>query len=281
MAPYRKEVYCEFEFLKKFRNSNGHFSDFSSREASRRWSDIAEFISKSHLLLNVDIQTFDKALKGRGENDTLRRLWKQTTDGVCKISFLETDHKDEYFQSLIVRPEGLNKVYLLTKEKSNAIYEDFAKKHGVIILTPSCWQSNEQAQKHAYIFKDCGSVVKKDEEFEWRGILRSEYKLSNCNAMVLIDNYIHKNTANNLLPIIDALSPKILRNIAFHMTVLTERQGSVDYAKIYNQIVTKIKALRPQLNCVVELYVRKSAKSLMCWTIPAIWCMLCGASMST
>ena len=255
MAPYRKEVYCEFEFLKKFRNSNGRFSPFGNDEPLSRWLDVAKFIRKSHLLLNVDIQTFAKALKGRGDNDTLRQLWKQTTEGVSKISFLEADHNDEYFESLVVRPDGLNKVYLLTKQ-SCAIYKDFEKKHGVIIITPNCWQSNDHAQKHAYIFKDCGSEVRKGENFEWRAILRSEYNLSNCNAMILIDNYIHKNVAENLLPIIDSLTPMLLRNITFHLTILTERKDGVDYARIYEQVIAKIKATRPQLSCVIELYIK-------------------------
>lgn len=251
MAPYRKEVYCEFEFLKKFRNSNGHFSPLDSTDALNVWIGIAKFAQKSHLRLDVDAQKFKKSIK-RG--DALFSLWKKATEGSCKISFIN-EHKKEFFEQQIVDSDGLNKVYLLSK--NNAICKDFAKKYGVVILTPICWQSNEQAKKVEYLFKDCGSVVEKNREFEWNGILRSEYNLSHCNAAVIIDNYIHKNNKDNLLKIVDCILPESLRNTTFHLTILTEKnEKSEPYEQIYRRLVDNIKKTKPQLHCEVELYVK-------------------------
>ena len=44
MATYRKNVYCEFEFLKKFRDSNAHFNLFEDIEALQLWMNIGKFI---------------------------------------------------------------------------------------------------------------------------------------------------------------------------------------------------------------------------------------------
>lgn len=253
MAPYRKEVYCEFEFLKKFRSSNGHFSPLESTDALGTWLNIAKFIQKNHLLLNVNTVSFKKSIK---PGDTLFSLWKKSTGGECKLSFVD-EHNVEFFENLIIKPEGLDKAYLLAKQ--NAICKDWAKKCGVVVLSPTCWHSNEQARNCAYLFKDCGSSVEKNKEFEWRGVLRSEYNLSNCNAMILIDNYIHDNINNNLLAIVDRMLPeKLYRDAEFHLTILTEKNKDKDflfYDKMYKSVVEKISKSRSELNCKVELYV--------------------------
>ena len=249
MAIYRKDVYCEFEFLKKFRSSNGHFSPFDS-DALRVWLNVADFIQNSHIKLDIDAQIFKKSIK-RG--DTLFSLWKKATEGTCKITFLD-DHKKKFFENLIVTPEGLNTAYLLAKH--NAICKDFAEKYGVIILSPTCWQSNEQAKKVQYIFRDCGSKIKKNEVFNWNDILRNEYNLSYCNAAILIDNYIHQNIKENLLQIVECILPKSLRNSTFHLTILTAKNVGVSYEHIYNELIYNIKSIRPLLHCDVELYVK-------------------------
>ena len=251
MAPYRKDVYCEFEFLKKFRSSNGRFSPLDTTDALCVWIEVARFMQKSHLMLDINAQTFKKSIRN---NDTLSYLWKKATEGVCKMSFVN-EHNMEFFENLIIKPEGLDKVYLLAKQK--AICKDWAKKCGVVVLSPTCWQSNEQAKDYTYLFKDSGSAIKKNEEFEWRGVLRSEYNLSNSNAMVVIDNYIHKNISGNLMAIIDIMLPeKLFKETAFHLTILTEKQKDAQYDKIYHKLVEKIKNSRPFLNCIVELYVK-------------------------
>lgn len=253
MAVYRKDVYCEFEFLKKFRSSNGHFSPLESTEALGTWLNVAKFIQKSHLLLNVNTVSFKKSIK---PGDTLFSLWKKSTEGVSKMSFLD-DHKIEFFENLIITPEGLNKVYLLAKQ--NAICKDWAEKAGTIVLSPTCWQSNEEAKKHEYLFGDCGYAVTKNDSLEWNAVLRSEYCLSNCNAMILIDNYIHDNINNNLLAIVDRMLPKKLyRDTEYHLTILTEKNRDKDlqfYDKMYKSVVEKISKSRPELKCKVELYV--------------------------
>ena len=254
MAPYRKDVYCEFEFLKKFRSSNGHFSSLKSRDAQEVWGQVANFIQKSHLMLNVDAKSFKNGIRRNDTLDDLFAIWKKSTGGECKLSFVD-EHNVEFFEHLIIKPEGLNKAYLLAKQ--NAICKDWAKKCGVVVLSPTCWQSNEQAKDYTYLFKDSGSAIKKNEEFEWRGVLRSEYNLSNSNAMVVIDNYIHKNISGNLMAIIDKMLPeKLFKETAFHLTIFTEKQKDAQYDKIYHELVEKIKNSRPFLNCIVELYVK-------------------------
>ena len=111
-------------------------------------------------------------------------------------------------------------------------------------------------KNYAYLFKDCGSTIKKNEEFEWRGVLRSEYNLSNSNAMVVLDNYIHKNISGNLIAILNKMLPeKLYRDTEFQLTILTEKKEGFQYDKMYKTIVENIAKSRSVLNCRVELYV--------------------------
>jgi hypothetical protein len=75
--------------------------------------------------------------------------------------------------------------------------------------------------------------------------------------MILIDNYIHQNIDKNLLPIVEAMLPIMLRNTAFHLTILTERKDTVNYKDdVYEKLTQRIKAIRPQLDFIIELYVQ-------------------------
>ena len=253
MTVYRKDVYCEFEFLKEFRDSyvHFHFLPFVDNRAEKVWRNVSDFILKSHLMLDISVQTFKKMTRN---DNVLLYLWKQVTGGSYEISFVN-EHNVKSVENLITKQEGLDKVYLLAKQDD--ICKELAEQYGVVVLSPTCWQSNEMAKKYDYLFRDCGSPISREEAFEWRGILRSEYNLSNCNSMIIIDNYIHENTKQNLLPIIDVILPKSLRDITFHLTIFTllDKDNKVKYDKMYNDIVQRIKETKPELKCEVELYV--------------------------
>ena len=95
-------------------------------------------------MLNVDGKSLKKRIRKNDTFDDLFTIWKKSTGGECKLSFVD-EYNMEFFENLIIKPKGLDKAYLLAKQ--NAICKDWAKKRGVVVLSPTCWQSNEQAKK--------------------------------------------------------------------------------------------------------------------------------------
>ena len=257
MAVYRKDVYCEFEFLKKFRSSNGRISPLHATDALWVWIGMSKFIQKSHLMLDVNAQTFKKSIRN---NDAISYLWKRATEGVCKMSFVN-EHKKEFFENLIITREGLDKIYLLAKH--NSICKNWAKKVGTIVLSPTCWQSNEEAKKYAYLFKDCGISINEGDKIDWGDILKEEYNLSDCNSMIIIDNYILQDV-NNLKRVIEQFLPKPMegfkREHEFYVTVITgkaKNNPNRNDKHIYEQLVEDIKQSHPDLNCHIDLFVEQ------------------------
>lgn len=251
---YRRCVFCEFEFLKKFRSSNAHFSWLDNNDALKNWLGVARFIQKSQLLLDVDATTFANNVR---QDDAIFKLWKKASEGTLKMEFLD-EHGINDVDFLIARPQGLTMSYLLTK--SQAMCQFYYKTFGVVVIPALCWSSNEKAKKYRYLFRDCGMAVERNESIEWSHILRpTDYKLSNCNSMIIIDNYIGNNVRENLYAILKSMLPESLSSkVEFHLTILTERKHDDMewYGKnLYKELCAEVKRLRPQLNCNVELYV--------------------------
>lgn len=259
MAAYKKPVYCDFEFLKKLRSSNGRFSPFGSNDAMQMWLNTIKFLLKSKVQLNIDTQTFQKQIRKR-DGDTFFELWKRVANGECEISFLE-EHNVKFYEQRLISAEGLMNAYLINEKK--AIVNHHGKKYGIVTITPDCWQDNESARQKSYLFTECGWAAQKGEYSSWAEILRSkEYKLSDCNSMIIIDNYILKEDAtieNNLFPILKELLPSELdRKVEFHLTIITESNEKDDqyFHKKYSLINKKIEGWFPNLKLQFDLYVQ-------------------------
>lgn len=255
MTVSRKRVYCELEFLKKFRSSYAHLSLLDNEDAFDNLLHISKFIQKSCVLLNVDAKTY---LSNTRQNDTLNKLFKKASEGVFEMKFVgdsEYDHQYKDIDFLIWRPEGLKMSFLLNKKK--ALCQHYSKSYGVVAISPLCWDIND-AKDYGYLFRDCGSAIKKDVYIEWSHIFRNaEYKLCNCNSMLIVDNYIIKETQKNLFAIIKTLLPEsLLNNTEFHLTIITEGDATKmeQYANLYIDICSLVKQERPNLKCMVELY---------------------------
>lgn len=262
MATYKKPVYCDFEFLKKLRSSNGRFSPFGSNDAMQMWLNTLQLLLKSRVQLNIDTQVFHKQTRNR-EGDTFFELWKRVANGECEISFLE-EHNTKFYESKLASHDGVMNAYLINEK--NSIANHHSKKYGVVTLTPDCWRDNESARKKSYLFKDCGWAAQKDEYKNWAEILRSkEYRLSDCNSMIIIDNYILKNDLvieNNLFPILkELLPPELDKRIEFHLSIITEKtkddQDSKYFQGKYSFIKKKIEGLFPNLKLQFDLYIQE------------------------
>ena len=257
MATYKKPVYCDFEFLKKLRSSNGRFSPFGSNEAMLLWLNTLQFLLKSKVQLNIDTKTFQKQIRKR-DGDTFFELWKRVANGECEITFLE-EHNAKFYEQRLTSTEGLLNAYLINEKK--AVANHHGKKHGVVTITPDCWQDNETAKGKSYLFKDNGWATQKGEYRTWGEMLRSnEYRLADCNSMIIIDNYILKNSIaieKNLYPILRELLPQELdQKTEFHLTIITENNPNKpqDFNRIYTSIRKKIEEYFPKLKLQFDLY---------------------------
>lgn len=258
MAGYKKSVYCDFDFLKQLRRSNGCLSPFGNNDAMRMWLNALNLLCKSKVQLNIDVKTFQGQIRKR-TGDTLFELWKRVANGESEISFLE-EHNVKFYENRLASPEGVMYAYLVNEKRG--VVNHLGKKYGVVTITPDCWKGNEAAREKAYLFKDCGWAVKKGESKSWGEMLRSgEYRLSDCNSMIIIDNYILKNNIvieKNLYPILKVLLPPELdKNIEFHLSIITEDNHAPhqDFGGIYISIRRKIEEMFPNLRLKFDLYV--------------------------
>ena len=248
----RKRVFCEFAFLKRFRDAYEHLSASEGPDALRNLLAIDSCLEKLDLMVDVDYATFfqDVSIGSR-----LFMLLKKSQQGDMSISYVG-NHPVKDIESYIWRPEGLTTSYMLTKQ--SGICRHYREKYCVSVLSPECWTINETAKEYAYYFNDCGSVVNQRVKHCWSNIFRDkESHISHCNSMLIVDNYINKNLNENLLAILDALLPKILiGDIEFQLTIITQSDDPDSYKDMYDEICKFVKKSRPELRCHVELYVK-------------------------
>lgn len=263
MATYKKLVYCDFEFLKKLRNSNAHFSPFASGDAMMFWINTLRFVIRSNIQLNINTQTFKDNIRDR-EGDTFFELWKRVANGECEIHFLE-EHNVKFVENKVCMEDALLYAYLIKEGK--AVAQHYAKSLGVVAISADSWRDNTTAKQYEHLYRDSGCEIPKSEKLRWAGILRSkEYQLSNCNAMIITDNYLLKDSISiqkNLYNILDELLPKTLsKGRIFHLTIVAANQNPERYASVFSELKKRISTMRPDLSIRIEMYVECGIGSL-------------------
>ena len=266
MSAFKKLVYCDFEFPKKLRSSNSHFSPFASGDAKWFWDQTVRFILKSNIQLNINTQKFSKSIKNK-DGDTffeLWNLWKRSANGECEIHFLE-EHQIKFAENIIATEDATQYAFLI--KESTAVAQHYAKSWGVVAFSPESWTSNANAKKLGYLYRDSGCVIPKSERRTWADILRSkDNHLSDCNSLIIIDNYLlRKKTSidKNLYPILEELLPITLdENRQFHLTIVTADKDLNRFSDIFEDLETRISERRPKLPIKIELYVENGIGSL-------------------
>lgn len=260
MATFKKDIYCEFEFLKKFRDSFVPICQSGDTKALRMWLNISQFISKSRIKIDVD----DSEFKGQIQSFSGDlNLIKKYTQGEIHCSNI---HKYECVDNLLSKPkERLKTAFLI--DKVAGICKMYAKKYGVVVVSPLCWNDSENADKSSYLFADCGISINEGDKIEWGKMLKEDYNLSDCNAMIVIDNYILQDV-NNLKRVIEQFLPKPMegfkREHEFYVTVITgkaKNNPNRNDKHIYEQLVEDIKQSHPDLNCHIDLFVEQVTMS--------------------
>ena len=260
MATYRKQVYCEFEFLKKYRDSSSAFNILTDENAVQMWLNVGKFIRKSQIMIDIKEEQFEQKCKTLPEK---LNIAKKRVQGECVCS---DTHGFEYVENVNNSSATRTKTTYLVK-KSAGICSNYASKFGIVTLSPSYWSSEEDAKANSYLFRNCGRSIEEGEYLTWADVLQSQHNLSNCNSMVIIDNYILK-SLDNLEEILNALLPGPIRGVTredkFYLTIITaqDRNGTRNDENIYSQLVKKIKEeIRPNLDFELDLYVEHNTSS--------------------
>lgn len=262
---YRRDVFCEIAFLEKHRDATPvRYSD-----AENIHRNVYYFLAQNaNLKLDVankaKLSAHCKKMEGAEQNmhtsDLIFRLAKQHTQGEAKSIF-----SDEHQMKFVENPVGneaerVKYTYLLNKDE--AVCESYREDYGVVVLSPDCWKDDAQAQKHQYLFGDCGQSLKRGDEVGWPDIFKAEHNLSQCNAMVIIDNYIFSKGFFNIQGILYALLPGtkeecLLKDI-FHLTIITSSVvNSIEHT--YNKILEIIKKIRPNLKIKFDIFINKTS----------------------
>ncbi len=258
MATYRKQVYCEFEFLKKYRDSISAFNILTDENAVQMWLNVGKFIRKSQIMIDVKDEQFAQQFQTLPEKLNIAKKYVQ---GECVCS---DTHGFEYVENVNKSSQRTQTTYLI--DKSAGICRNYASKFGIVTLSPTCWSSEEEAEANSYLFRNCGRAVKEGEYLKWADVLQSQHNLSNCNSMVFIDNYILK-SLNNLEAILNALLPRqipgVIREDKFYLTIITakDKSNTRNDENIYRQFVEKIKQIRPNLDFELDLFVEQNTSS--------------------
>lgn len=253
---YRRDVFCEIAFLEELRDAT--LVPYSDAEIINR--NVYLFAQNANLKLDVaNKNELATHCKNMDTSDLIFRLAKQFTEGVAKLSFSD-EHQMPYVENLVGNvAERVKYTYLLNKKE--AVCKSYRENYGVVVLSPDCWD-DAQAQKHQYLFGDCGQSLRRGDEVDWPGIFKAEHNLSQCNAMVIIDNYICSKGFSNIRGILNALLPGtreecLLKDI-FHLTIITSSVvNSIDHT--YNEILKIIKKIRPKLKIKFDIFINKTS----------------------
>lgn len=258
MATYRKQVYCEFEFLKKYRDSSSVFNILTDENAVQMWLNVGKFIRKSQIMIDIKDELFAQQFQTLPEKLNIAKKYVQ---GECVCS---DTHGFEYVENVNTSTKRTRTTYLI--DKSAGICRNYASKFGIVTLSPSYWSGEKEAEANSYLFRNCGRSIEEGEYLTWADVLQSQHNLSNCNSMVIIDNYILK-SLNNLEEILKALLPRqipgVTREDKFYLTIITaqDRSNTRNDENIYRQLDEKIKQIRPNLDFELDLFVEQNTSS--------------------
>lgn len=268
---YERDVYCEFEFLKKFGDSH----PMRRTIAYKVHEAIDEFIfCKSRLKLNIDKTTFATKLEEQELNpgDFLFDFSDAYAMGrlAAPIRFYGTDEFNHPFKSaddiITNHPEErLTHVFLVDKEEKQC--NTYRRQCGAVVLSQSCYTRDINTgdiniEKFKYLFEDSGKHKSQGEPVRWVDIFHKKLKLSDSNAMVIIDNYICSKGFPNIRGVLDALLPgtkeKCLLKDIFHLTIITS--SVVNSIKdTYDEIIKIIKDIRPKLKIKFDIFINKTS----------------------
>ena len=253
MEKYRKNVYCEKQFLKSyFQFKENH--DLDNNHVKKQLLECVEnIINSRYIKLYTDITEEDV--------DDNQRLFSDKNENITEYDkfiydLLEKQYNNEIHLALNSKINynslDLNALYL-TDSINKGQCEDIKKNYGVIVI------NIDNLFDYSCALKDQGKAISKRDDFcrSWKDVF-ANINIMPYNAVVVIDNYILDDTnmmTENIEGLFEAIMPKEL-NTTFHITIVTSLKKIPYCNDRYNRLRDTVKKLRPNID--FELTIIKS-----------------------
>ena len=270
MERYRKNIYCDWEFLESLMSKLGESPSLDNLFIDNKEVAICikELLLSSDVKLNlnvskdfynsflsgIDNKRKKAARKGKDPQLTVFEKLVREIDLKQQNNELHLHHNASkvHFDDSLLSDNYLNSLFFTSESKE--ICEKVMKDYGVIVINA----------ENMNIFKplifDAGVALQKDEVSCWKKCLETNNMVP-CNSLVIVDNYILNETdkiEENLTSIFDVLIPKKLdERLNFHIAIFTTlcNDRGIPYnsksrlEKVHN-ILCKI---RPDLHFTVSI----------------------------
>ncbi len=234
MERYRKNVYCDWEFLESLMSKLGDYPNFDNSFLGNNEvaicikelllsSDVKLFLNVSKdfydsFLSEIDNKRKKAARKGKDPQLTDFEKLVREIDLKQQNNELHLHHNASkvHFDDSLLNDSYLNSLFFSceSKEICKKVMEDY----GVIVI------NTENMNNFKPLIFDQGVALRKDEVSCWNKCLEMKNMIP-CNSLVIVDNYILNETdkiEENLTSIFDVLIPqKIDGRIHFHIAIFT------------------------------------------------------------
>lgn len=265
MERYRKNIYCDWDFLESYISMFGEKTlgvDMLFGENKEIAECVRELLLSSDvkLFINASKEKFDERLKNiekkrknaakKGQKVILNQFENLLYDIDLRqqnnLLHVHFNQLDIDFENLLLQEKFLNAMFFTSSPKN--VCQKAMDDYGVIVICA------ENINDFKYLLHGKGTAIRKHETNKWRSCLYLEKPVP-CNSLIIVDNYILSKAdliKENLRDILDTLIPSRLSSkIDFYITILT---STLNNAKDKLQTVTDmLKNLRPEIKFSVAI----------------------------
>ena len=266
---YCKTIYCEWNFLKAYSSKIDNLDiDFENiGELSFYKSLESLMLSKEvHIIFDINKDQFESDAKVSA-NRILKSKEEGKEDEILNFDLLLSKMDKLYyaggwnpeFRGQIVsfdnmdkeNPMSLNSIYLVDKERETCSM--MMMKFGILVI------SVENIVDLLKYTNDNGAAIANKEKSDWYKVLKN--KLPVCNSLIIVDNYILKDTNSfelNLERILDSCLPHCLKDgVKFHLTIVSPLKNNENMGGRYTSVKKILKHNQKLQNLGIELTVFK------------------------
>ncbi len=251
---YRRNIYCEKEFLKLcFSKTEVDNISSSELEEYNLWRCLKAMILSADVKLHLNISKnylFEIEDKRPSERSFLEKklfeLSIKQRNNEIHLHLSDFVVVDNFF----IPPENEKLTAFYFTCQSREVCQKIMSEYGVFAICP------ENINDFKPILNDNGTAIDKNDEDikSWKDIL----KFCPCNSIALVDNYIlteKKVLDENLTDIFDTLLPKKLNiEIPFQISIFSTLKDGCDSQKLFTDIAVKIESLRPELRFKLSIF---------------------------
>ena len=255
MEKYRKNIYCEKQFLKSYLQKIKY--DGGNSKQRQLLNSITDIITNPYVKLYMDItdedvesntRLFETNADKSQISDYDRFMYdmfqKQSNNEIQLKSYQRTDFKD-------VSKIDLNAFYFIDGDEE--LCSRLKNDYGVTAVNV------ENLCDYNFVLNDQGKAIAKCDMFikSWKNVFQHT-KMLPYNAIVIVDNYIlsdEKTLEENIECILDTFIPEKL-NVTFQITIITSLNKIQQCNNRFKNLENFIKKQRPELD--FELTIIKS-----------------------